>query len=1540
MRTLLLVAVAVFVLAAVPRITMLWNGAPSPQQAFAPAHAAPPHVILPLNTTKIPVQWSGGADIYAPHLYDWYFAGGYVQVPAGYLPTAAITVQIRLFASSYSTTTYRKFINTGPTTTSGITGGQDTLTSDSWSLRITFNNSAVYVTTGGTPLVNAWKRLLVGWNGASTGLWGIDSSYSTVSLTGAQPSQASKLPLYIGANYAGAEAFYGWVSYVLIHGMLLSTSEAESVRVNYTVPASGLSIFLDATFFNGTRYIDLSGRGAHGVPYGAVLRVPAQQVWVWRLPNAASDGAVHFKFFPPGTLVWFGDGTYAEIAGPINGAGLVEDYAVPVATASAKGGILAIEMPSALPGMRLAPHLYDWYFNGNNGYVSIAMPKTDSEITVAEWIYMMKSTSSYSSFGAFTSSWSPNSASYLIWHDPHIGIYIRWRVQGVSSTSPILQYTTNIMNRWVFVIGWYSKSQNAIKLFVDAKLVDKNTFSDNVAYPNIPWYIGRYISYYFGGYIGAVVVFNYALDDVAIYSLYKTKILVHPQSLFLDPTFFNGTRYIDLSGNGNHGTPYGGVQRVPAQQVWVWRIVDSGSSVVLRFWPVGTYVVFRNGSVVQITALGGVVLPSGMVDNATLSALDAGRVAYFVAFYTPVSGFASAYFAANPPQVLSKVCMWSGSASLSKWTLEALVYVLPGGRLALGSWGVAVVDTAGVVWAKSASGQLYGLGFAPAYGWAHVVASYDGSSVKVWVNGALASSRAVTAVTSFTSLTVASSSGVAVAWIKLWSGAVSSQSDLSALVSGSAPPGFALVAGADFRQYPPAFTGAGWSCAMFGAPVQRVLGAYVDSSWTSPYPAYGVNATFAGFEFSYSLVPAPLNSSWRVWPAPPVYLSESGIAGAYQPAGYAGVVYYDGKTLFYNGTSAASISLPQCRGWCGLAYGQPGGGKAVLHYVELFNTTSSTRLAVDFRWWPPLSTRQVAAWAAPALAAPSSPANASWIAIVTNGVVQASEAWIGGGALLPSVTAVTPTGATVAQLHWGVRYAWRGPISAPPATAVVPSTSSLAGWLVLNATASVSNNAISVDRAAILYAAASAPGTYTVSISAPSAVSAVLTAGNCTAAGSGTSFALACNVPPGFTVLQIWVSGQSSISLSYSPPGGSAKAYGPYRLGSPPLFHHPLSFAGLENGLLHYGRYWSRYVSQTVCFTGGVDVFGPWGYAGAFNCTEPLGGASAPGAPRKYVAHLPTRTVNTTSAWWLYNHGPGSIVTAAPGVGAVSVKLQSGATSAWWLYNHGPGSIVTAAPGVGAVSVKLQSGEQYHLVGTRLYYGVISAVSVSQNDTSVLGFVGVPLGVVTSQWWSDGSNIFVRAAGYVSDPVEKILPYLGNPASVALSCTGPRGEYMLVVKQQDVDVYALQITFAESSASTGVIKVPTSGWYTLALYEGTNKIWSDNVYIDPFAQLSCNVFIPVKQISPVAQIPLGRSVVPVLPVPPVSPQMSPALLPLVLALFLAGAYYMMRELSSALLIAAPMAIATGAAVGYTPFIAAGVVLLTIGVWMKLRRTSS
>ena len=1508
MRALLLIAVATFVLAAVPKIETLWSGAPSPQQAFAPAHAAPSHAILPLNTTKISVQWSGGADIYAPHLYDLYFAGGYVQVPAGYLPTAAITVQIRLSASSYSTTTYRKFINTGPTTTSGIYGGQYSLTSDLWGLVISFNRSAVVVATVGTPLVNAWKRLLVGWNGASTALRGVDGSYSAVSLTGVLVPDWAGRPLYIGANYAGGERFYGWVSYVLVHGRLLSTSEAESVRVSYTVPASGLSIFLDATFFNGTHYVDLSGRGAHGVPYGTVWRAPAQQVWVWRIPNAASDGAVHFKFFPPGTLVWFGDGTYAEIAGPVNGAGLVEDYAVPIATASAKGGIVAVEIPSALPGMRLAPHLYDWYMYPTPGTVGVSVPgfTNDPQFSFAtrvkkavkyyqygyEWIAILTSNVWH---GAFSMTLEPIGHTFFRVEDATgytNQVITSIFLEDLAFHSVLAGYYPGYM--YVYADGALAVSGSASSSnYITTNTLLLGAHGDVVDYP-------FYMSYF--------IYFAVAADQGVARALLNYTVPIRPK-LFLDATFFNGAHYVDLSGNGYRGVPGSASRRVPAQQVWVWRIAGSGSSVVLRFWPVGTYVVFRNGSVVQITALGGVVLPSGMVDNATLSALDAGRVAYFVAFYTPVSRFVSAYFAANPPQVLSKLCEWSGSASLSRWTLEALAYVLPGGRLSFGSWGVAVVDTSGVVWARSASGQLYGLGFAPAYGWAHVVASYDGSSVKVWVNGALAASRAVTAVTSFTSLIAASSGGVAVAWIKLWSGSVSSQSDLSALASGNAPPGFALVAGVDFRQYPPAFAGAGWSCTLFGVPVRRVLGAYVDSSWTPPYPAYGVNATFAGFEFSYSLVPAPFNSSWRVWPAPPVYLSASGIAGVYQPAGYAGVVYYDGKTLYYNGTPVASVSLPQCRGWCGLAHGQPGGGKAVLHYVELFNTTSSARLAVDFRWWPPLSTRPATAWAAPALAAPSSPANASWIAIVASGVVQAGEAWIGGGALLPSVVAVTPAGAAVAQLHWGARYAWRGPISAPSVTAVTPSTSSLAGWLVLNATASVSGNAISVDRTATLYTAASAPGTYTISISAPSAVSAVLTAGNCTAAGSGTSFALACNVPPGFTVLQIWVSGQSSISLSYSPPGGSAKAYGPYRLGSPPLFHHPLSFAGLENGLLHYGRYWSRYVSQTACFTGGVDVFGPWGYAGAFNCTEPLGDAFAPGVPGKYVAHLPTRTVNTTGAQWLYNHGPGSIVTAAPGVGAVSVKLQS--------------------------------GEQYHLAGARLYYGAISAVSVPQNDTFVLGFVGVPPGAVTSQWWSDGSNIFVRAAGYVSDPVEKLTPYLGNPASVTFSCTGPRGEYMLVVRQQDVDVYALQITFAESGASTGVIKVPTSGWYTLALYEGTNKIWSDNVYIDSAVQLTCNIFIPVKQISPVAQkIPLGRPVVPVPPVPPVSPQASPALLPLVLALFLAGAYYMTRELSSALLIAAPMAIAVGAAVGYTPFIAAGVVLLTIGVWMKLRRTSA
>ena len=137
----------------------------------------------------------------------------------------------------------------------------------------------------------------------------------------------------LGANVVGGENMKMMQGSTLIYSRALSDLEIVQAY-NGVIGANGLALFLDATFFNGTHYIDLSGMGNHGVGYGGVSRVLSSRPHLYLVKGLHGDGLVHFRFFPVNTVVDVYDATTNSLVasftidGPANPAGMVEDYAV------------------------------------------------------------------------------------------------------------------------------------------------------------------------------------------------------------------------------------------------------------------------------------------------------------------------------------------------------------------------------------------------------------------------------------------------------------------------------------------------------------------------------------------------------------------------------------------------------------------------------------------------------------------------------------------------------------------------------------------------------------------------------------------------------------------------------------------------------------------------------------------------------------------------------------------------------------------------------------------------------------------------------------------------------------------------------------------------------------------------------------------------------------------------------------------------------------------------------------------------------------
>ncbi|MEM4439461.1 MAG: LamG-like jellyroll fold domain-containing protein, partial [Pyrobaculum sp.] len=201
-------------------------------------------------------------------------------------------------------------------------------------------------------------------------------------------------------------------------------------------------------------------------------------------------------------------------------------------------------------------------------------------------------------------------------------------------------------------------------------------------------------------------------------------------------------------------------------------------------------------------------------------------------------------------------CAASGGSLPSAWTFEVLAYHLPmpiyyyytvGSDGWQGSPFFITFEYNGLsiirYWDNRGVEYRYGI---QAVGWKHVLISWDGSTLRYWVNGQLVYSTGITNPrTSFTNIKLWLGgtsdknriSPLIIAWIKLWSGAVTSQTQADQLARGVAPPGFSLVAGMDYTQWPPRALAGTWDCngKLFGVPVTRVFGAYVDTAWSGPY---------------------------------------------------------------------------------------------------------------------------------------------------------------------------------------------------------------------------------------------------------------------------------------------------------------------------------------------------------------------------------------------------------------------------------------------------------------------------------------------------------------------------------------------------------------------------------------------------------------------------------------------------------------------------------------------------------------------------------
>jgi len=272
-------------------------------------------------------------DTITPHLYTWYFNGvnNYVQVP--YIPVfnqQAFTVMG--WISQLNVKRDNVLLSAG-----------DLPDVDRY-LHLVIRNGYPYLGFWADDLwgrkylgTNVFYHLTFIWEGPATKLQKIyvdavfDNSWVSSGLLTVTSGSATGNGEWIGR--CGNDYHYGFISQVLIYSRALSDSEINNTYAYNIINATGLVLFLDPTFYNGTAYIDLSGLGNNGVGYYNVSRVADARQWLYLVKNLSRDGLVHFRFFPVNTRIEIYDSNNNLaasfiIAGQPNPAGLVEDYAV------------------------------------------------------------------------------------------------------------------------------------------------------------------------------------------------------------------------------------------------------------------------------------------------------------------------------------------------------------------------------------------------------------------------------------------------------------------------------------------------------------------------------------------------------------------------------------------------------------------------------------------------------------------------------------------------------------------------------------------------------------------------------------------------------------------------------------------------------------------------------------------------------------------------------------------------------------------------------------------------------------------------------------------------------------------------------------------------------------------------------------------------------------------------------------------------------------------------------------------------------------
>jgi len=318
-------------------------------------------------------------------------------------------------------------------------------------------------------------------------------------------------------------------------------------------------------------------------------------------------------------------------------------------TEEALPAILAAGKPVTLeatltisPGDAIAPHLYDWYFTGASDYVETVAFGISSQ----PFTYTFGARKTLANYG-WGYGWIVYKVYPGVWYGEFSATlenagHSAFRMH-LSDGGEFVMYTSS----WGYYpfedLAWhnvvFTYNGSSVMLYVDGQLritvsvpTQRATTSSVL---RVGWHgEGKHYPFYFSH----VLLYSRFLTSTDVALANQRIIDASMLELFLDPTFYNSTHFLDLSGKNRHARGFGYVSRVPAENTWLWLVkgLHSDSLVHLMFFPAGSVVELYDsaGTLVRRVRVSGAANPAGLVEDY---AIDLAAGTYTVKVYTCVS---------------------------------------------------------------------------------------------------------------------------------------------------------------------------------------------------------------------------------------------------------------------------------------------------------------------------------------------------------------------------------------------------------------------------------------------------------------------------------------------------------------------------------------------------------------------------------------------------------------------------------------------------------------------------------------------------------------------------------------------------------------------------------------------------------------------------------------------------------------------------------------------------------------------------------------